>query len=91
MMKPAMKRRDQRIALLAGTGVLVVAVLAGLYREKLAAWARFVYLFESIGPNEQGYPEYRHRQTGIVMMRVPGGTFTMGSPSREEGRNVTVR
>ena len=28
----------------------------------------------------QGYPEYRHRETGIVMVKVPGGTFLMGSP-----------
>ena len=85
-MNPAMKRRGKRIALLAGAGVLAVAALAGIYWEKLAGWAKFVYLFESIGPNEQGYPEYRHRQTGIIMLRVPGGTFIMGSPAGEEGR-----
>ena len=39
-----------------------------------------------LGKNEQGYPEYRHRQSGIVMVRLPGGTFLMGSPKTEEGR-----
>lgn len=37
--------------------------------------------------NAQGYPEYTHDQTGIVFVRVPGGTFSMGSPEDEEGRD----
>ena len=42
--------------------------------------------FESLGRNEQGYAEYRHRQTGIVFVSLPAGTFMMGSPEGEEGR-----
>ena len=42
--------------------------------------------FEQLANNEQGYPEYRHRQTGIVFVSLPGGTFLMGSPEDEEGR-----
>jgi formylglycine-generating enzyme required for sulfatase activity len=79
-----MKRRGKRIALLAGAGALAVAVVAGLYWEKLAAWVRFVSLFEHLGRNEQGYSEYRHRQTEMVMVRVPGGTFMMGTTDKEE-------
>jgi formylglycine-generating enzyme required for sulfatase activity len=37
--------------------------------------------------NAQGYPEFRHRQTGIVFVSLPGGTFWMGSPEDEEGRD----
>lgn len=48
---------------------------------------RFWWLFESLGNNEQGHPEYRHRQTGIVMVRVPGGSFLMGT-SKEEGEQA---
>ncbi len=29
--------------------------------------------------NAQGYPEYRHRETGIIFVYLPGGTFLMGS------------
>jgi formylglycine-generating enzyme required for sulfatase activity len=31
------------------------------------------------GENAQGYLEYRHEQTGIVFVKLPGGTFEMGS------------
>lgn len=77
-------RRGKIIALATGGGVLAVVVLLGMYWRDVAALARFVYLFESIGRNEQGYPEYRHRQTGIVMVRVPGGTSLVGSSSQEK-------
>ncbi len=33
--------------------------------------------------NEKGLPEYRHDRTSIVMVMLPGGTFTMGSPADE--------
>ena len=59
------------------SGVILLAVLM------LTAWfswghLRFWWLFESMGSTEQGYPEYRHRETGIVMVRVPGGTALIG-------------
>jgi len=58
-----MRGRGKRVAMWAG--VLAVAVLG------LAAWfswphLRFWWFFEPLGPNPQGYPEYRHRKTGIV-------------------------
>jgi len=64
------------------TAALALAVLV------VAAWLgwphlRFWWLFESLGKNEQGYPEYRHRQTGIVMVRLPGGTFWMGAQKED--------
>ena len=39
-----------------------------------------------LGPNAQGYPEYRHERTGIVFVLLPGGTFLMGSPEDEVDR-----
>ncbi len=76
-----MKRRKGKIvAAVAGAGVLALGLLLGVYWQDIAAWTKFVYLFESIGRSEQGYLEYRHRQTGIVMVRLPGGTFMMGTP-----------
>ena len=53
------------------SGFLLLMILA------LTVWSswdhvRFWWLFEPSGKNEQGYPEYRHRDTGIVMVRVPG-------------------
>jgi len=59
-------------------------VVVGLTVLAVAVWfswphLRFWYLFESLGPNAQRYPEYRHRQTGIIFVRVPGGTFWMGA------------
>lgn len=44
--------------------------------------------FTFLANNEQGYPEYEHHQTGIVFVRLPGGTFTMGSGVFECGRDA---
>ena len=46
------------VAALAG---IVVVVLLGVCWPQLAAWYKFHSLFESIGKNEQGCSEYRHR------------------------------
>ena len=44
--------------------------------------------FTSLGPNDQGYPEYRRKDTGIVFVLLPGGTFWMGAQSADpDGRN----
>ena len=36
--------------------------------------------------NEQGYPEYEHKKSKIVFVKLPGGTYQMGSPPSEAGR-----
>lgn len=49
---------------------------------------RFEHLFEFVGKNEQGYPEYRHLQTGLLFVRLPGGKFWMGGQKEDpDGRN----
>ena len=79
-----MKRRKRKIVTGAcGLAVLVVALLAGLYWQDILSWAEFVRMFERIGRNEQGLTEYRHRQTGMVFVRVPDGTFWMGTSSED--------
>jgi len=75
-----MSRRGKKITILAAA--LALAVLG------VTVWLswphlRFWWLFESLGLNAQGLPEYRHRQTGIVMVRVPGGTFWMGAQDKD--------
>jgi len=57
--------------------VLAVAVVLGWPR--ILSWYRFTQVFESLGRNAQGYSEYRHRQTGIVLVWLPGGKYWMGS------------
>ena len=80
-------RKGTKFALLAGASVLVVAVVAlCLNWPRIVAWYEFRQLFESLGINAQGYPEYRHRQAGIVFVHLPGGTFLMGSPEDEDKR-----
>ena len=39
-----------------------VAVVIGLSWDQIAERYRFWSMFESLGKNEQGMPEYRHRQ-----------------------------
>lgn len=74
------RSKGKRLAL--AIGVLVVLIIAGV---TIASWdtirAHYVFWrrFERLPDNEQGYPEFRHRQTGIVFVGLPGGRFTMGS------------
>ncbi len=76
--------RGRKVALFAGLAVLVVACIVFVgYWTEIVQWYRFRQLFESLGTNEQGHPEYRHRETGIVFVRVPGGTFWMGTSTEE--------
>ncbi len=75
-----------RVVLLV-TGILAVVLVGAVVRYRDELVARYVLRrdFEGLGKNEQGYPEYRHRQTGIVFVGLPGGTFLMGSPKDEKG------
>jgi len=64
------------------TLVLILAKFQGATAEPLQA----VPGFSSKGKNAQGLPEYTHRKTGIVFVRLLGGQFSMGSPPTETGR-----
>ena len=78
------KPTGRRVAITAGIALLLVLPVV-----LWTTWPHILFLidFESLGKNEQGYPEYRHRQTGIVFVSLPGGTFLMGSPEDEVGRS----
>lgn len=79
-MKP--RTKGKRISVVSGVILLtVLMVTTWFFLDHIRFWR----LFESLGRNEQGLMEYRYRQTGIVMVRVPAGTFLMGSPEGEEG------
>lgn len=41
---------------------------------------------EYLGKNKQGYEEYRHRKSGIALVLLPPGTFSMGSPESDRDR-----
>ena len=68
-------RRGRRTLVLVSLLCLAVAAAGGwLSREHLVFWVEF----ESLGKSDQGLFEYRHRHTGIVMVRIPRGRFSMG-------------
>ncbi len=77
--------KGRRIAIGAGTAaVLVLGLSAWLSWPRI----RFYRLFAPLGRNAQGFLEYRHRQTGIVFVSLPGGTFWMGAQSEDpRGQN----
>ena len=75
------------VTVMAIVAVLVVTVGTVTQWSRIVAWYEFRRDFEGLGKNAQGYAEYRHRPTGIVFVRLPGGTFTMGSPEDESERS----
>lgn len=81
----AMTRRKtgRRLVLLSAVSLFLIVTLFAW-----ASWdhVRFWMTFEPLGTNAKGYPEYRHRRTGIVMVRVPGGRFSMGTSPAERER-----
>ena len=87
---PSMVRRNKgrKVALVAGLALVVLSVVVvWMYWKEIG----FFLNFERLGLNEQGYPEYRHRQTGIVTVRLPGGIATLGEPlSLHSQRKVTL-
>ncbi len=46
--------------------------------------------FTHVKKNPEGYDEYKHDKTGVVMVLLPGGSFWMGS-TEEEGKRVVKR
>jgi formylglycine-generating enzyme required for sulfatase activity len=72
--------RGKRVAIAAGTVALVVLAIAVVlgWRDLL-----FWYRFSPAGRNAQGYVEYRHRQTDIVFVLLPGGRFLMGAQKED--------
>ena len=70
-----MRGSGKRVAVCAGILGLLVTVGACLSWQQLRFW----YLFEALELNDQGYPEYRHLETGIVFVSLPGGKFLMGA------------
>ena len=80
-----MRRKGRRLALAAGTlGLAVLGLTTYLAWPHLLFW----YRFAPLGLNAQGYREYRHRQTGIVFVRLPGGKFWMGAQKADpKGQN----
>jgi formylglycine-generating enzyme required for sulfatase activity len=43
-----------------------------------------------VGQNAQGYPEYRHRSTGIIFVELPGGEFGMGNSKKDIAKLIEV-
>lgn len=79
----ARKTKGRKTALLLGCGLLVVlGVLTWASWDQI----RFLLKFKSLGPNPQGYSEYRHRKTGIVFVKLPGGEFWMGRSKEDRER-----
>jgi len=81
--------RGRIIAILTvGAVVLVMGTVGFIYRQEIITRYEFWRKFESLGMNPQGYPEYRHRQTVIIFVRLPGGTFWMGAQKEDpNGQN----
>ena len=78
------KPRGRKLAAITG-GCLLGATGAGVLVFRKAIYSQYILAtrFERLGANGQGYCEYRHVATGIVFIRLPGGTFWMGSTDED--------
>lgn len=61
-------RRGRRLALLAGLGVGLVLVVAGIRWRSVRDWWRFQGAFEQKGIDAEGLAVYRDRRTGIHLV-----------------------
>ena len=75
------KRWQRRIVV--GAATLAAIVLLLIPWRNVYLHLLFIRDFEYVGRNSWGCLEYRHRQTGIRFVRVPAGTFTMGSSEQD--------
>ena len=83
-----MRRRDQKLVFWSGivAAVTLTAAAWTFLREAggpaglqpVPEDALLSRGFDRLRDNPQGYPEYRHQSTGIVMVRLPGGTVPIG-------------
>lgn len=84
------KVKIRTIALVSGTlALLFLALTLGRWDE-LRIWFILRKHFESLGVNNHGYREYRHRETEIVFVRLPGGAVEMRVRSVGAPRPVMV-
>ncbi|MEM7234311.1 MAG: formylglycine-generating enzyme family protein, partial [Planctomycetota bacterium] len=73
-----MSRRWKR-----GLIAVLVTVVAGLAYFFWVAESESQHGFSAIGRSASGLLEYRQNQTGIIFVRLPGGTFLQGSAGEE--------
>ena len=65
------------------SGMIVVILIPLLI---WTSWTEILFFidFESLDSNEQGYAEYRHRDSGIVFVSLPGGVLMQGAMEIEK-------
>ena len=94
-----MKRSSpgRRVALLAGCAALALLLFFGWSsRAWIEAWYLLSTQFERLPENSQGFREYRHPETGVIFVHLPGGRCLLGSRDigakpREPARLDTFR
>ena len=89
MMDRVRVHRGLTASWLVGCVLLAVLIVGALsWREiqrSYSTWSLLREHFDQLPRNAQGYPEYRHKRTGIVFVLLPGGTFRMGTPEDQAG------
>jgi formylglycine-generating enzyme required for sulfatase activity len=68
--------------------VVEIGAVAALETQKPVDSDPAIAGFTFVEKNAQGYPEYTHDSTRIRFVRLPGGSFEMGSPEGETGRST---
>jgi formylglycine-generating enzyme required for sulfatase activity len=83
------KKKTGRRVVLGGVFLLLVVVVAVLasFSGTLLLWRRLSDRFDlHTLRNDQGHPEFVHRESGILFVALPAGVFRRGSPEDEPDR-----
>ncbi len=79
-----MTRSKKIFIFIGGFAIVTCFILIAISWDLILREYEFKQKFEFIEVNEQGFKEFRHLKSGIVMVLLPGGEYTMGLPEEKE-------
>jgi len=82
----SVSRRRRRVVIVAtgAVGLLALGLLVARWTELRSRWVLW-RAFERVGTTDSGLGIFRHRASGLRMVRLPGGAYHQGASEGEPG------